>query len=235
MKKIIAIVLGFIILIVFNGSIYILNETEQAIITEFGKPHGKPYKIRYRLSKFERRLHRRVKPFMKIMAKVFRRLGVCISLKEMLRNPALRKLLFQHVLRIRSWREIALKGLLRELVLLDFLKRVKLAGSSSINHFKVLTIRDFKKKNLVFISQPETSANQLTIEGDFVNYVDTDFTWSDLEYALNNGGVKQMLWDHSSIDTTVKYPISKSIYITINVGVDGIEKFDSLMRIINKK
>jgi hypothetical protein len=204
------------------------------VVTKFGKRYGKQFKIRYRFSKFERYLYQCFKPLMKTLVKVFRRLGVCISLKEMLKNPVSRMLLFQHVLNRRAWREVALKGFLRELVLLDFLRRFRLGGSSSINHFRIFTIHDREKKKLVFVSQPDSDAIHLNMEGDFKNHVIINFTWSDLEYALNNGNVEQMLWDHSSIDTTVKYPISKSRYITINVGSNGVEKFDSLINLIKK-
>ena len=205
------------------------------VVTKLGKPHGKSFKIRYRFSKFERYLYQSIKPFMKVVAKIFRRLGVCIGLKEMLRNPALRKLLFKHVSNTRAWREVPLEKFLRELVLLDFLRRVQLGRESGNNHFKILTIQDFKKHELVFISQPETDAIRLDIQGNFVNYVDSSFTWTDLEYVINNGGVKQILWDHSALGTTINYPIGRSRSITIKVGSNGIEKFDSLVKIINEK
>ena len=41
-KQIIAGVLVLVVILAVSGSVFILNETEQAIVTQFGKPVGAP-------------------------------------------------------------------------------------------------------------------------------------------------------------------------------------------------
>lgn len=197
------------------------------LIAKYGKPYGKLTKTRYWLARLERPPAVLFGRFCRVAPVA---LAAFITIKSILKNSILRKILFEHVLNMNRWDPIMVKQLFKELVLFDLINQFQSGRKVDSKLFHILTSVDQKTGCIRFVSQQNTQARQSLTE----QLGRESKAWAKIILALSRGNVNKMVWDHSSIAANVQYRVIGSVYLPIKVGQNGIQEFDLLVKLASK-
>jgi hypothetical protein len=141
-------------------------------------------------------------------------LTFCIILKRVLQTPTLRMIFFQYLQNVKIWQFISLKQLLKELVLLDTLKKIQLGTLDNSKSFRISTKFDSQNGRVTFVSLEITkrSSDQCKDIIDSNSWSNAKSAWLSIESALQDGRMTKMVWDHSDIGASIAYRVSNEKY-----------------------
>jgi SAM-dependent methyltransferase len=116
-------------------------------------------------------------------------LTFCIILKRVLQTPTLRMIFFQYLQNVKIWQFISLKQLLKELVLLDTLKKIQLGTLDNSKSFRISTKFDSQNGRVTFVSLEITkrSSDQCKDIIDSNSWSNAKSAWLSIESALQDG------------------------------------------------
>jgi hypothetical protein len=210
------------------------------VVTKYAKPLVKGRKLKFRLVQLESRIERTffVRPLMYIN-KVKRLLATgYIIAKFLLRDSILRRIMVQCFKNVnyfkyeKKWKKLGQKIIktITDLALIGTVRQAQTGTLKTYQPFSIQTSFNTGLESLVFTSREvngfSSDTNEHLVSKESISR-------EELWLALQNGLVKKIMWDHSAIGTSVKYPIIGSKHLHIRLGQYGIHNFDNLIKCIN--
>ena len=212
------------------------------VVTKYGKPLEKRRKLGFLVVQLESKIERIFFiPLIMYGSKVKRLLVIgYIVVQLFLRDSVLRRIMVQCCKNIKYFKNeksckkiiLSIVAIATDLALIGIVRRAQDKKLKTFQPFSILTSFDNKDESLFFVSRNAKGSRsnkpgKLGRKGN----VSREEPW----LAVQNGLVKKIMWDHSAIGTSVKYPIIASKHLHIRLGQYGIHNFDNLVACIRKE
>lgn len=201
-----------------------------AVVAQYGSPHGRGRKVRYQLSRIERPVAVAAKRVGGVCLFAVTLLKGCIALRLMVSTYGGRKILFHYLMDGECRRGSRPGQLLQDILKLAIVGMAQAGKLPASCRFFVSLRFDRDKGHLLFVSRP---GNQL----DFHAFEEVsnmrhgpaqEVWWPELEAAVRNGRLRTMVWNHSALGGRVHYPLTLFKDLSVGVGKYDLHHFEVL-------
>ena len=208
--------------------------TKYANLREKKSPTIKTTKMRYRLSRWERLFSLRFGLVVRLIGTLLEaHIETYLALTFILRTPTIRSIFANYLRNFKKFRSVQFGTLLKELLLLDILRKAQ-DGTLRVREPFTVVVQFSPGEGAIHVtSQPAKGMASIDQNG-LENEASVAVLWPVIYSVLLDGQIKTMVWDHSALEDNFLYRKLLFMWIAIRIGDDGVRHFSNLVKITTR-
>lgn len=205
-----------------------------AVLAQYGRVYRTGRKVCYRLARVERPLTFAAKRVQKVIGLLAFYVGIAlkggVALKLMVRTRGGRRILLRYMVDGEGRRSEPLGKLFRDVLKLAIVGRAQTSALRAKGPFCVSMRFDRDQGQLLFVSRPvkQTDAEASAKAGSMGNGSWPEEDRRELEFAVREGRVRTMVWNHAALGGKVHYALTPFTHLSLGFGEYDLHRFEAL-------
>ncbi len=205
-----------------------------AVLAQYGRVYRTGRKVCYRLARVERPLTFAAKRVQKVIGLLASYVGIAlkggVALKLMVRTKGGRRILLRYMVDGEGRRSEPLGKLFRDVLKLAIVGRAQTSALRAKGPFCVSMQFDRDQGQLLFVSRPvkQTDAEASAKAGSMGNGSWPEEDRRELEFAVREGRVRTMVWNHAALGGRVHYALTPFTHLSLGFGEYDLHRFEAL-------